>query len=122
MGTSYAVTPSMGEVVAPVDAEIMYVADSKHAIGLKTKEGIELLIHIGIDTVELKGKYFETTVKATDQVSKGTVLATMEVEKIAELYDPTVITIITNMQDFHHIEKQHINQKVTPANTIFEIE
>lgn len=122
MGTSYAVTPSMGEVVAPVDAEIMYVADSKHAIGLKTKEGIELLIHIGIDTVELKGKYFETTVKATDQVSKGTVLATMEVEKIAELYDPTVITIITNTQDFHHIEKQHINQKVTPANTIFEIE
>ncbi|WP_440897668.1 beta-glucoside-specific PTS transporter subunit IIABC [Amphibacillus sp. Q70] len=122
MGVSYAVTPNKAEIVAPIDGEIVYVADSKHAIGLKTKEGIELLIHMGIDTVELKGKYFDTTVKATEQVSKGTLLATMEVDKIAKTYDPTVITVITNSQDFQDMKKQHINQEVTPDHTIFEIE
>lgn len=122
MGISYAVIPNSEEVVAPVDAEVVYVADSKHAIGLKTKEGIELLIHIGIDTVELKGKFFESKVEVGDHVQKGTLLVTMNVKEIANLYDPTIITIITNSQDFNHIEKTNINKEVTNDNKIFEIE
>ena len=69
MGDGVVIIPSNGEVIAPVDAEVCFVFPSKHAVGLKTNEGIELLIHIGIDTVKLEGKGFETFVNSGDKVN-----------------------------------------------------
>ena len=74
LGKGVAVIPSKGEVVAPCDATVETVFDTKHAVGLSTENGMELLIHIGINTVELEGKYYTAHVKAGDHVNKGQLL------------------------------------------------
>ena len=74
LGKGVAVIPSKGEVVAPCDATVETIFDTKHAVGLSTENGMELLIHIGINTVELEGKYYTAHVKAGDHVNKGQLL------------------------------------------------
>ncbi len=66
LGKGIAVIPSKGEVVAPCDAMVATIFDTKHAVGLRTESGMELLIHIGVDTVDLNGKYFTSHVKNGD--------------------------------------------------------
>ena len=75
---------------APEDGTIMSVFDTGHALGMQTKDGVELLIHIGLDTVELKGKYFQVHVKQDDEVKKGDLLITFDPEGIKSAgYDIT---------------------------------
>ncbi|MCF1630644.1 PTS glucose transporter subunit IIA [Tetragenococcus koreensis] len=88
-------------IVVPFDAEVTLVAETNHAIGLRSSEGIELLIHLGIDTVELKGEGFKPQVKQGDQVTQGDLLMEMVVESIKEAgYDPVVLSIVTNTADY----------------------
>lgn len=82
MGDGAVVIPTDGNVVAPADGEVAFIFPSKHAIGLKTTDGLELLIHIGIDTVMLDGKGFETFVKDGDKVKKGDKLLSFDLEFI----------------------------------------
>ncbi|MGY3777140.1 beta-glucoside-specific PTS transporter subunit IIABC [Isobaculum melis] len=101
LGKGIGILPTSNEVVSPVDGEVMVVFPTKHAIGLKTKEGVEVLIHIGIDTVELDGQHFDTIVTAGDQVTAGQLLATVDFEGVkAAGYDPTIIVVITNTVDY----------------------
>ena len=96
MGDGAIVTPTDEIVVAPDDGEIIFVFDTKHAVGVTTKDGISMIIHIGIDTVKLEGKYFTPNVKTNDIVMPGDLLATIELDKIIEAgYDPTVMVIDT---------------------------
>ena len=96
MGDGAIVTPTDEIVVAPDDGEIIFVFDTKHAVGFTTKDGISMIIHIGIDTVKLEGKYFTPNVKTNDIVMPGDLLATIELDKIIEAgYDPTVMVIDT---------------------------
>ncbi len=82
MGDGYFVIPTKGELVAPEDGEIAMVFDTKHAIGMKTKDGIEYLFHVGVDTVKLGGKGFETFVEAGQQVKKGDLLMKFDIDYI----------------------------------------
>ncbi|GEQ50559.1 hypothetical protein TK11N_24110 [Tetragenococcus koreensis] len=101
MGQTTAIQPSSNEIVAPFDAEVTLVAETNHAIGLRSSEGIELLIHLGIDTVELKGEGFKPQVKQGDQVTQGDLLMEMDVEPIKEAgYDPVVLSIVTSTADY----------------------
>ena len=79
LGRGMAVIPSKGEVKAPCDATVSTIFDTKHAIGLATESGLELLIHIGVDTVELGGKFYTAHVKDGDQVKKGQTLITFDI-------------------------------------------
>ena len=74
IGDGMAVIPSDGRIVSPVDAQVVSVADTAHAYGLKTEDGIELLIHAGLETVSLKGECFKVYVKQGDTVKAGDVL------------------------------------------------
>ncbi len=104
LGQGYAVIPSEGQVVAPADCKIELIHDTNHAIGLLTDDGVELLIHVGINTVELNGKYFERIAKDGTHVSKGTPLLKFDIDKIkAAGYDTTVTIIVTNTDDFSGI-------------------
>lgn len=100
MGPTIAFDSTDGNVYAPADGEIIMVTDSKHAIGLRTKFGAEILIHIGIDTVELKGACFDMKVKKNQTVYKGELLNTFDKRKICDLgYDSSIIVIVTNAKD-----------------------
>ncbi|WP_416353537.1 glucose PTS transporter subunit IIA [Agrilactobacillus fermenti] len=100
-------TPDVEEVnvYAPQDGQLSIVADTGHAYGLVTKSGIEILVHIGVDTVSLKGKPFTIKVTQGEQVKKGQLLGTFNKKMIqAAGLDPTVMTIITNSKDYEKVE------------------
>ncbi|CAM3066758.1 PTS beta-glucoside transporter subunit IIBCA [Lactococcus hircilactis] len=96
LGDGVAIIPDKGEIYSPSDATVTMVYATKHAIGLKTDDGQEILIHIGIDTVNLKGKYFDVHVKEGQKVKSGELLITFDIEKIqSEGFDPTTIMVLT---------------------------
>lgn len=97
MGEGVGIQPSNGHIYAPASGTITSVFKTKHAIGLTTTEGLELLIHIGLDTVELNGAPFTMHVAENDQVTSGTLLADADLDQIkAAGKDSVVLTLITN--------------------------
>lgn len=112
LGKGVAVLPKDGHLVSPVNGTVAMIFDTKHAIALKDEEGTEFLIHIGIDTVKLEGKYFKAHVKAGQKVQVGTPLIDFDVEAITKAgYDPITPVIITNSDDYSEIvsnEKEEI--------------
>ena len=101
LGDGVAIEPAVGELVAPADGEITMVFDTKHAVAMTTTDGAEILMHIGIDTVKLEGKHFETHVKDGDQVKKGQKLITFDIAAITDAgYKCTTPCIITNWEDY----------------------
>jgi PTS system beta-glucosides-specific IIC component len=101
MGKGIAIEPTEGKVVAPVNAEVSALFPTKHAIGLKTNEGVEILIHVGMDTVQLDGQGFEAKVKAGDKVEAGQVLIEFDMEVIKEAgYSTVTPVIVTNASDY----------------------
>lgn len=101
LGNGIAIEPEAGIVNSPVDGVVTALFPTCHAIGITTKEQIEVLIHIGMDTVSLNGKYFEANVKQGDKVSAGQHLITFDLEAIkAEGFAVTTPVIITNTKDY----------------------
>lgn len=101
MGQGIAVKPSQGVVYAPADAEVSIAFPTGHAFGLKTADGAEVLIHVGIDTVTMNGDGFEAKVSQGDKVKAGDVLGTFDSNKIAAAgLDDTTMVIITNTADY----------------------
>ena len=87
------------------DATVSTIFDTKHAIGLATESGLELLIHIGVDTVELGGKFYTAHVKDGDEVKKGQTLITFDMDAIkAAGYDVTTPLIVTNTDDYEEVK------------------
>ena len=101
MGQGIAVKPSQGVVYAPADAEVSIAFATGHAFGLKTTNGTEVLIHVGIDTVTMNGEGFEQKVAQGDKVKAGDVLGTFDSNKIAAAgLDDTTMVIVTNTADY----------------------
>lgn len=101
LGKGVAIEPTKGEVYAPSDAEVTTLFPTGHAIGLTTTDGVEVLMHIGMDTVELNGDGFETFVKQGDTVKKGDLLVKFDIDKIKEAgYSVTTPIVITNTNDY----------------------
>ncbi|AJO21430.1 PTS glucose transporter subunit IIA [Weizmannia coagulans] len=96
IGDGIAIEPDEGVVVSPVDGEIVQFFPTKHAVGLKTKSGLEILIHIGMETVALNGEGFEGFVQQGDRVKAGDKLVSFDLEQIREraesIISPVVIT------------------------------
>ncbi len=105
LGRSTAVVPAEGKVYAPFDGAVSIVMDTKHAVGLQGENGVELLVHVGIDTVMLNGDGFTAHVKVGDHVKKGDLLIEFDIPKIKEAgYDTTTSVIVTNTDDYKKIE------------------
>ena len=105
MGKGIAVMPTENYVVAPEDCKVSVIFPTKHAIGLTLDNGVELLIHIGMNTVELNGKYFEQHVEVGSRVSKGTKIVSFDKKAIEkEGYDMTIPVVVTNSTEFKIIQ------------------
>jgi len=100
MGDGFGVEPENGDVYSPVAGQVVSVFPTSHAVGLELDNGIEVLVHIGVDTVELEGGPFEIHVSEGDTVSEDTLLATVDLEGLAEADKPdTIIIVFTNMDE-----------------------
>lgn len=100
MGEGFAVDPESNDIYSPVSGTVTMVADTKHGIGISTGDGEELLIHMGIDTVELNGKPFDVYVSIGDKVNAGQKIATMDLSKVESSgKESTIIIVLTNSAD-----------------------
>lgn len=100
LGQGCGVEPEDNTVYSPVDGEIVQVADTKHAVGIATPDGVEILIHVGMDTVDMKGEGFTTKVKIGDKVKTGDELLVFEPDKIKAAGHPlTTAIVITNTDE-----------------------
>lgn len=101
LGKGGAILPAEGKLYAPADGKIITVMDTKHAIGMTSNDGAEILMHVGIDTVQLNGKHFEAKVQNGDSVKKGQLLLEFDVEGIQkEGYDVITSIIISNTPNY----------------------
>ena len=118
LGQGVAIIPADGVIYAPCDATVSSLLDSQHAIGLTTQQGVELLIHVGIDTVELGGKHFTALVKEGEEVRGGQELLRFEKEAIvAAGYDTTTPFVIVNSDDYK-VELVDLNEEVVHGQPI----
>lgn len=105
LGVCCGVEPDEGTVYAPVDGKISQLTDTLHAVGIEARGGIEILIHVGVDTVEMKGDGFTAKVRQGQDVKKGDLLLTMDLGKISAAgHAATVIMAVTNTDDFASVE------------------
>ena len=121
LGKGAAVIPEEGNVYAPADGEISLVFDTKHAVSMVTPEGVEVLIHVGLDTVALKGEGFEAHVNAGDKVKQGDLLLSVDLEKIkAAGYDTITPMVVCNTDDYSDVQEVE-KEKVEPGTAIITI-
>lgn len=119
MGKTLAIYPTEEQIVSPGNGQVTALYPTHHAIGLKLDNGAEILLHIGINTVELKGRAFETFVKVGERVRLGQKLLSFDKQIIqAAGYDPTVLVIVTNTAEMAVIETTK-QTEITPQTNLF---
>ena len=122
MGRTIAIEPEDNTVFAPFDGEIVTVFPTEHALGIKDKNGVELLVHIGIDTVELDGKGFKLDVKVGDIVQQGQKIGTFDREVIRNAgYSPVTLVVVTNTDQFIDVIGLTNQKRVTNENVLLTI-
>ena len=122
LGDGVGIEPEIGEVVAPFDGEISSTTDTFHAVGISGPGGVELLIHVGVDTVKLKGEGFQLHVKEGEKVTKGQKLITFDIAKIkAAGYHTTTAVLVTNSEDYATF-KVNASDKVSAGNSLISVE
>lgn len=122
MGKGCGIIPEDGTFVSPVDGTVEMVFETKHAIGIRSDEGAELLIHVGLDTVKMGGKPFEVFVASGDRVKKGAPLLKADLEMIInEGYETTTPIIITNYNEFSNVLTDS-NSKTVSGELLLEVE
>ena len=107
LGDGVGIKPTQGSVFSPVDGQIITLHESKHAFSIMSSDGAELLVHVGIDTVELKGKHFFPKADVGDKVKRGQLVLRVELEEIEKKgYDTTISLIISNGEEIKIKEKK----------------
>lgn len=117
LGDGIAIEPTEGKVVSPVNGKVIQVFPTKHAIGLESETGLEILIHVGLETVNLKGEGFDAKVKPGDKVKTGDLLLTFDLDFIkANASSHITPFVITNGETIEYLEK-HYNEQAVGGQT-----
>ena len=121
LGKTVAIRPTDGKVYAPADGKVDMLMETLHAVNMTSEKGAEILIHVGIDTVELNGKYFKSYIKTGDLVKRGDLLLEFDVEKIAAAgYNMIVPVIICNSYDYSEVEKI-LDKEIKVGETLMKL-
>lgn len=118
LGDGIATKPSSNIVVSPCNGEVTLVSDTKHAIGLKNEDGIEVLIHIGLDTVKLNGEGFETLCKIGDKIKVGQPLVNVNRQFLKDKNIEDVTMMVVVEQNGYELSNYHTNQSVEAGKSI----
>lgn len=111
LGPGCGIEPTEGKVYAPFNGEIITAAETKHAVGISSPDGMEMLIHVGIDTVDMDGKGFDMKVKEGQKVQKGDVLLTFSLDAIKEAGHPsTTAVLVTNGDDYAKVNLETVGK------------
>ena len=122
VGKGIAIMPDENTIVSPITGAVTVAFKTKHAMGLTSKEGIEVLIHVGLDTVELEGQHFELLCKEGQTVQVGTPLIQFDREKISELgYDISVVMVIINSDEYLSVLAMDDQKKVKENDALITI-
>ncbi|AXU74111.1 PTS system beta-glucoside-specific transporter subunit IIABC [Clostridioides difficile] len=122
LGDGVAIIPANGNLYAPCDSEVVMLFETKHAIGLKTKNGAEILIHIGINTVSMNGDGFKTFVKTGDNVKEGDLLIKFDLDKISHVnLDSTVMIVNNNGSDYAYKVLNKSYGNVKKGSILFDV-
>lgn len=122
LGKGMAIKPAEGKVYAPFDGEVALVFDTKHAVSLVSEKGTEILIHVGLDTVMLKGEHYTTHVETGATVKKGDLLIEFDMEAIkAAGYDTITPVVICNADDYKDVIRT-TGKQVEPGETVMELD
>lgn len=121
LGEGAAIVPSDGNLYAPFDGTVFNVAETGHAINLVGPGGIEMLIHIGLDTVELDGKGFKPVVKDGQKVKKGDTLIKFDIDEIGKKYDTVTSILVTNADDYASVEQLKKDGTVKAGDAIVSV-
>ncbi|MFQ7234281.1 MAG: PTS glucose transporter subunit IIA, partial [Enterococcus hulanensis] len=122
LGATAAIQSADGRIYAPMAATVKAVFPTKHAIGLALENGVELLIHIGLDTVSMNGEGFELNVQQGDLVQKGDVLLTFDQDLIkSKQLNDVIIVVITNTETFGAVRKNENVSKIDLNQNLFDI-
>lgn len=122
LGKGVAILPAEGKIFAPANGTIEVMFDTGHAVSMTTEQGVEVLIHIGVDTVRLAGKHYKACCKAGDKVKKGDLLIEFDPEAIrAEGYENITPVVITNSDNFAHVKCEKSGD-IVAGDTLLSLE
>ena len=118
LGKGVAIQPADGKIYAPADGTVEMFFDTKHAVSMTTTEGVELLVHIGLDTVALKGEHFTAHKENGDAVKKGDLLISVDLEAVKVAgYDVITPMVVCNTSDYQTVEEV-TGSDVNPGDTV----
>ncbi|WP_158735234.1 PTS glucose transporter subunit IIA [Alteribacillus sp. YIM 98480] len=122
MGDGFAVEPTEGKIVSPVDGRVVQVFPTKHAVGIKSNEGLDVLIHIGLETVSLNGEGFEGRVSEGDKVKRGDVLVEFAIEDVKEKAKSTITPVVfTEGDQVDNLERKEVSSLTAGETEIMTI-
>jgi glucose-specific phosphotransferase system IIA component len=121
MGKGVAIVPSSGEVVSPVAGTVVTIFPTKHVVGLRSDEGVEILVHVGIDTVDLGGKHFTAHVDDGARVEVGDRLISFDLPAVAATHDTTTVVVITNSAAYADV-RTVASGTVRPGDDLLTVE
>ena len=121
LGDGLGIIPSDGKVYSPVNGEISSVAETLHAYGFASDDGLEILVHVGLDTVALKGEGFKSYVNEGDRVRVGDLVAEVDLELLKKKgINPITPVLVCNMDDFASLDS-HTGNVVTTSDVVIEL-
>ena len=121
LGNGIAIDPTDGKVYAPCDATVDMMFDTGHAVSMTTESGIEILVHVGLETVGLEGKPFTVHVQNGDKVKKGQLLIEADLEAIKAAGLPTITPVLICNTDDYPTFKTHVGPAVANADLVIEL-
>ncbi len=121
LGKGIAIIPKDGMITSPIEGTVTMVFDTKHALGLCTADGMEVMIHVGLDTVSLGGKHFDALVQEGDTIKVGQPLIQFDIDEVSKTHDTTTMLIITNSDDYPSITTMNEGKEVTGTTEVMGI-